>query len=61
MSVVIIVGGTGRLRTAIDSANQNASAHNWTQAQIDWMAAKFNGDADEIEKKTASFNAGNPP
>ena len=61
MSVVIIVGGTGRLRTAIDSANQNASAHNWTQAQIDWMAAKFNGDADEIEKRITSFNAGNPP
>lgn len=61
MSVVIIVGGTGRLRTAIDNANQDASAHSWTQAQIDWMASKFNADADEIEKKVASFNAGNPP
>lgn len=61
MSVVIIVGGTGRLRTAIDNANQNASDHSWTQAQIDWMAAKFNADADEIEKRILSFNAGNPP
>lgn len=61
MSVVIIIGGTGRLKTATDSANQNASSHNWTQAQIDWMAAKFNAYADDIEKHTASFNAGNPP
>lgn len=61
MSVVIIVGGTGRLRNDIDAANQAASAHSWTAAQIDWMANYFNACADEIEKKTTSFNAGNPP
>jgi hypothetical protein len=61
MSVVIIIGGTGRLRTAIDNSNTAASTYHWTQAQIDWMAAKFNADADDIEKRIASFNAGNPP
>lgn len=61
MSVVIIVGGTGRLRADIDNANSAASTHNWTGAQIDWMADYFNACADEIEKRIQSFNAGNPP
>jgi len=61
MSVVIIIGGTGRLRTDIDNANQAASAHSWTTAQKDWMAAYFAECADEIEKRILSFNAGNPP
>lgn len=61
MSVIIIVGGTGRLKNDVDQANANASSHSWTAAQIAWMADYFNACADEIEKRTLSFNAGNPP
>lgn len=61
MSVVIIIGGGGSLKNAIDQANSSANQHNWTQAQIDWMSTKFAAYEKEIEGKTASFNAGNPP
>lgn len=61
MSVVIIVGGTGRLKNDVDQANSNASAHSWTAAQIASMADYFNECANEIEKRTLAFNAGNPP
>ena len=61
MSVVIIIGGSGGLKNSVDQANQAASQHSWTQAQIDWMAAKFGADQKEIDAKVTSFNAGNPP
>jgi len=61
MSVVIIIGGSGGLKNAVDQANQAASQHNWTQAQIDWMAAKFASCQKDIDSKVISFNAGNPP
>ncbi len=51
MSVVIIVGGTGRLKNTIDKVNQQASANNWTQAQIDWMAQKFSDWADACQSQ----------
>lgn len=61
MSVVIIVGGTGRLKTDIDNANAAASANNWTSAQREAMAGYFAACSAEIEKRTLSYNAGNPP
>jgi len=61
MAVVIIIGGSGGLKNAVDQANQAASQNNWTQAQIDWMAGKFAAYQKEIDAKVASFNAGNPP
>lgn len=56
MSVVIIIGGSGRARAAIDNSNQDASSKPWTQAQKDTMAQKFNDFADDIEQMRASFN-----
>jgi hypothetical protein len=61
MSVVIIIGGSGGLKNAVDQANQAASQNNWTQAQIDWMASQFAAWNKTIDTKIASFNAGNPP
>lgn len=56
MSVVIIIGGSGRAKAAVDSANQDASSKPWTRAQKDTMAQKFNDFADDIEQMRASFN-----
>ena len=56
MSTVIIIGGTGRLRAAIDAANQDASQYNWTQAEKDSMADLFNSFADQINVKIADYN-----
>lgn len=56
MSVIIIIGGAGRARAAIDNANQDASVHNWTQSEKDQMAAIFNAFADQVDAKRAEFN-----
>lgn len=56
MSTVVIIGGTGRLRSAIDNANNDASVYNWTQAEKDEMAAMFNSFADQIDAKRGDFN-----
>lgn len=54
MSTVIIIGGSGRLRTAIDNINSTASQHNWTQAQKAAAAALLNKCADDVEQFTAN-------
>ena len=51
MAVVIVIGGSGHLKTFIDKANQQASQNNWTQAQIDFMASKFNDWANQIDSQ----------
>ena len=51
MAVVIIIGGSGRLKNEVDKANQVASVNHWTQAQIDFMAAKFSALSDAIESQ----------
>lgn len=56
MSVIVIIGGSGRLKSAIDNANHDASVHNWTQAEKDEMAALFNSFADSVDAKRAEFN-----
>lgn len=56
MSVIIIIGGSGRARAAIDNANHDASVHSWTQAEKDEMAALFNSFADSVDAKRAEFN-----
>lgn len=54
MSVVIIIGGSGHLKNLIDKANQQASASNWTQPQIDTLANKFADWANQIDSQCAN-------
>jgi hypothetical protein len=54
MSVVIIIGGTGRLKSDIDAANQAASQNNWTQPQKDYLAGKFAEWSKAIEAQIQS-------
>jgi hypothetical protein len=54
MSVIIIIGGSGRARAAIDAMNQTASTNHWTQAQKDNAAAILNAFADEANAFTAN-------
>lgn len=56
MSTVVIIGGSGRLKSAVDNANHDASVYNWTQAEKDEMAAMFNSFADQIDAKRGDFN-----
>lgn len=51
MSVVIIIGGTGRLKSLIDKSNQLAGENAWTQAQINALAAKFEAWADACQSQ----------
>ena len=60
MATTIIIG-SGGAHNAITDANSAAGAHNWTQAQMDAMAAKFEAFTSDVQKTIASFNAGNPP
>lgn len=60
MAVVIIIGGSGRAKQAIENANQDASAHNWTQAQKDALAQKFNDFADAVDHDRNEYNKANP-
>ena len=52
--MIIIIGGSGRLKNEIDKANQAASVNNWTQAQIDFMAAKFATLCDQIDSQCSN-------
>jgi len=54
MSVIIIIGGTGRARAAIEAMNQTASQDSWTQAQKNNAATILNDFADQIENFTKS-------
>lgn len=60
MATTIIVG-SGGAHNAITDANSAAGAHNWTQAQMDAMAAKFQAFTSDVQKWIVMFNAGNPP
>lgn len=60
MATTIIIG-SGGAHNAITDANSAAGAHNWTQAQTDWMSAYFGTFSAEVQKRILSFNAGNPP
>lgn len=60
MATTIIIG-SGGAHNAITDANSAAGAHNWTQAQLDAMAAKFASFTNDVQKTILSFNAGNPP
>lgn len=54
----VIIGGSSRAHAAIDSANSDSTSHNWTQAQKDAMAQKFNDFADDVEQMRATYNKG---
>lgn len=60
MATSIIIG-SGGAHNAITDANSAASAHSWTQAQMDAMAAKFAAFTSDVQKSILSYNAGNPP
>lgn len=54
MSTIIIIGGSGRLRAAIEAMNSAASQQNWTQAQKTNAATLLNSAADDVEAFTAA-------
>lgn len=54
MSTIIIIGGSGRLRAAIEAMNQTCSTDHWTTAQKNNAATLLNSLADQTEAFTAS-------